>query len=353
MGCFKALTIQPALSAMPLDQAIYAAARDRIYGVRGGYIYEFNATTGALIQSFRYQAPAFGDASICYDPVNDKLFCSVWRDMAFANGGDTNYDIIVSKKLYRINPTTPMTVDVSAEINGEPLFPGYIGTSQQHLGPHRIIYNAGVIYCATYGNTNSNLCSINVATLAVITNGESPSWNNGYWLDFCIQPAGAEPLQIWLVDPTAKVQPCADPALTYASSAYFEYDATDYAAPYNIIYGVCWCAATGRMYGTCRKPTVLRWTPDLAGSPFTDIAALNTGDANATPYRIAYNPYDGLIYVPGYKSNNVVVIQPGAGATLDTIVATRTGFDSPFDVVFTPTKKWAVQQGDVPLKEIV
>lgn len=333
---------------MPLDQAIYAPTPNRIYGVRGGYVHEFNPTTGALIQSFRYQAPAFGDASIAYDTVNNKIFCSVWRDMAFANGGDTNYDIIVSKKLYRITPTTPMAVDADAEINGEVGFPGYIGASQQHIGPHRILYDSGVLYCVQAGNTLSRLCTVNVATLAVVTNGENPSWANGNWLDLCVQPVGPEPLQIWLVDPTAKVQPCASPGFTYASSNYYEYDATDYAAPYNIIYGVCWCPTTGRMYGTCRKPTVVRWTPDLVGSPFADIATINTGDANATPYRIAYNAYDGLIYVPGYKSNNVVVIDPAS----DTVISTQTGYDSPFDMVFTPTKKWAVQQGAVGLKEV-
>lgn len=355
--CTAEFTIAGAATTgdFPMDQAVYSATQDKIYGVRGGYIFEFNATTGAIIRSSRYAVPLFSDASIAYDTVNDKIFCSAWRDMAFANGGDTNFEIIVAKKLYRIDPAT-LTVEASAEINGVGGFPGYISLDQQQMGPHRILYYNGLIYCATYGNTNPKLCTVDPSTLLVVTNGETLHWNYGFWLDFCIQPAGAEPLQVWMVTPDRAVEPCASPALKYSSSNYFAYVATDYAAPYSIIYGVCFNTDTGKMYGVPRSQTVVKWTPDLSGSPFADITFIDTGvaNANATPYRIVHNPYDSLIYVPGYSSNNVVVINP----TLNDVnpatgITTITGFDSPFDIVFTPTKVWAVQQGLVPLKEVI
>lgn len=348
VSCTKPLTIViNSTGDMPLDQAVYAGgARDAIYGVRGGYVFEFNATSGALVQSYRFVAPAFSDASIAYDSVNDRLFVSIWQDKAFANGGDTNFDIIPIKKLYRLDPDT-LFIDGSAEINGEVGFPGYIGNDEQHIGPHRILYDGGLIYCASAGNSASRLCTVDVNTLAIVTNGESLSWPLGQWLDFCIQPAGSEPLQVWINTPDRYVNPCAAPPLTYFSSSYFYYKADDYAPPYNIIYGVCWCPTNGKIYGTCRKPTVVSFAPSIVGSPFA-LTNIATGDTNATPYRIAFNPYDNLIYVPGFKSNNVVVINPATDAC-----TIKTGFDSPFDVVFTPTKKWAVQQGTVPLKEIV
>lgn len=330
---------------MPLDQAVYSASQDKIYGVRGGYVYEFNPTTGAKINSARYGAPAFGDASIAYDTVNDKIFCSVWREMGFANGGDTNFQIITAKKLFRIVPAT-LAVDASAEINGEVGFPGYIAADEQWIGPHRLLYYSGLIYCASGGNTNSRFCSVNVSTLAVVTNGDTLPWNMGFWLDFCVQTGGAEP-SIWIGWPDRRVRPLKLTTLTNGPSIYYDYLATDYAAPYNILYGVCYCVSNGKIYGTTRSQTVIAWTPNTVGSPFA-LTTINTGDASATPYRIAYNPYDGLIYVPGYASNNVVVIDPAT----DTVAATKTGFDSPFDCVFTPTKKWAVQQGGVPLREI-
>lgn len=345
------ITINPATTGttdMNLDQAIYAAspsAGNFIWGVRGGYLYKCNPTTGAKISATRFAVPAFSDASIAYDDVNDKLFCSVWRDMSFANGGDTNYDIIVSKKLFRINPLTA-AVETSAEINGEPLFPGYVSYDQQQLGPHRLIFYSGVLYCASSSNVHDTICAINPLTLAVTTNGDILDWNAGYWMDFCIQPAGSEPAQLWIPFPISEVRPLEFPSLTYTASNYYSYEATDYASPYNIIYGVCWCPTNGKIYGTCRKPTVVSFAPNTVGSPFA-LTNIATGDTNATPYRIAYNPYDGLIYVPGYKSNNVVVIDPATDAC-----TIKTGFDSPFDVVFTPTKKFAVQHSDVGLLEI-
>ncbi len=80
------------------------------------------------------------------------------------------------------------------------------------------------------------------------------------------------------------------------------------------------------------------------------------------PYTCRYDPIADLVYVGGLKSNAVVIVDPNTNL----IKATKTGFDSPFDVVFTkdqdpafpddPTKQistaFAVQQGDVPLKKI-
>lgn len=350
MSCSASFTISPYGGDTPLDQAVYSATQDKIYGVRGGYVHEFNATTGALIQSSRYACPGFSEASIAYDTVNNKIFCSVWDDYAFENDGDARYDIIVSRKLFRLFPAT-LAVETSAEINGVGGFPGYVGATYESgfIGPHRILYYNGVLYCASGNSTlGSKLCAINVSTLAVATNGQALTWNQGKWIDFCVQPAGAEPMQIWTVLPFYEVYPCASPALTYAASNYYAYDATHYGASFNIIYGVCWCPSNGKIYGTCRKPTVVTFTPNTAIHAFP-VSTIATGDANATPYRIAYNSNDGLIYVPGYKSNNVVIIDPAT----DTVVETQSGFDSPFDVVFTPTKKWAVQQGAIGLKEIV
>lgn len=348
MGCGKTLTIQPAQVEMPLDQAVYSASTNKIYGVRGGYLFELSPTTGSILRSVRFACPTMGEGSVAFDTVNGKVFCSTWNDKAAVNNGDTDYDIITTRKLYRVDPVA-MALETSAEINPIIGFQGYIAASQsQYAGPHRIIFDGTSIVCAMgVGNPASVLCSINPLTLASSVNGESLDWTLSMWKDFCYQPAGSEPAQIWIVDDDASIMPCAYPAITYASGTYYEYDATNYAAPYNIAYGVCFCASNSKIYATCRKPLVLAFTPDTVNPTFA-VTTINTADTNATPYRISYNAYNGLIYVPGFKSNNVVVIDPAT----DTVVATYTGFDSPFDCVFTPTKSFAVQLGNVGLREI-
>ncbi len=79
------------------------------------------------------------------------------------------------------------------------------------------------------------------------------------------------------------------------------------------------------------------------------VGSIVTGVTGANPRRVKYNPVDGFIYVPGWASNSVIVVDPAT----DTVVDTKVGFSTPWDVVFTPSKKWAVQNSMVGLQEIV
>ena len=76
---------------------------------------------------------------------------------------------------------------------------------------------------------------------------------------------------------------------------------------------------------------------------------IGLGDSDAIPYRLRFNPVDNLIYVPTFKSDKVIRVDPSTLTVKDTF----TGFDSPHDVVFTPSRAFAVQYGGVGLKEIV
>src|SRR6185436_13463756 len=75
---------------------------------------------------------------------------------------------------------------------------------------------------------------------------------------------------------------------------------------------------------------------------------LNLLPAGANPIRIKYNPYDGLIYVPNWAHDSVSVIDPATDSAVDVI----TGFSSPFDVVFSPVAKFAVQLSSTGLRKI-
>lgn len=89
-----------------------------------------------------------------------------------------------------------------------------------------------------------------------------------------------------------------------------------------------------------------------------DDVAARLVDYSAFPYRARCNPYDRKVYVPGYRSNTVYIVDPGQNRVVDS----RSGFDSPFDVIFTPPPPGApdddkggvlvVQHGDVGLKRL-
>lgn len=76
---------------------------------------------------------------------------------------------------------------------------------------------------------------------------------------------------------------------------------------------------------------------------------IDTGLTGALPFNIRYRSSNDRIYVPTWEDNSVVIIDPSS----DTVETIKTGFDSPFDVVFTASKAFAVQHGSEGLKEIV
>jgi hypothetical protein len=101
-------------------------------------------------------------------------------------------------------------------------------------------------------------------------------------------------------------------------------------------------------------------TPYLATFDAWNPITLPTSTVTPVAYHIRYNPFNGKIYVPDVAGNQVTVIAPNWAivpsqnytlTVTNPITATYTGFDSPIDVVFTPSGSFAVQQGLVGLKQ--
>lgn len=76
-------------------------------------------------------------------------------------------------------------------------------------------------------------------------------------------------------------------------------------------------------------------------------STVNTGRSGFNGVNIQLNPNDGLLYVAGGADNTVIVIDPSTNA-----VTIKTGYDLPWNFVFTPSAKFAVQQGATGLKLI-
>jgi len=78
-------------------------------------------------------------------------------------------------------------------------------------------------------------------------------------------------------------------------------------------------------------------------------STIDLGDDNALPYNIRLNPYDGKIYVPALRNNKVYTIDPNNS---DALATCSGSYDSPYDMVFTPSTVWAIQHGLVGIVEV-
>lgn len=330
--CTKAYTINSG-GDVPLDSAIYSSNLGQIVGVRGQYLYTFNANTGAKIQEKRIVDDClFGEASIT--EIGAFLYVSFWRRVAYPNasnwpawGGD----------VYRVTPATlaATALNLANQITG-------LG-----IGFANLTTDGSYLY-GTTGHSNTGTGSglfqvdpTNVATyveksLLDVRQVVDVVWDataNVLWMVY-----GGGPEVYGIYAPTF-------PAL----------DANVVNPTPPFICGGTIVPGTHQMYcvsvtNTVRKVDLATATALLPASFQNCTAtALTILAATAKPCKIKYNAEDGLIYVPTWSGDTVEVLDPAS----DTITSIKTGFTAPHDCVFSPGHKWAVQQSAQGLKEIV
>lgn len=320
---------------MPLDQAIYSASNNKIYGVRGQYIYQFNASTAALENTLRFiDAGLFCEASVV--KVGTFLYASIWRSIL-----DPNPSPFGISDMYKIDLglTTSTALGIALSITGSGLGFGNLITDgtyimgatgyQQKITP-KGRFAVDPTNIATYSEWNSE-----AGNSAPLIDLEWDDTNKTIWeaesagpeCDAYYVPAGTKLTDSSVANPTP-------PSI---------FGLTRYPTGTKI-----YCVGRNRniikVNGNEAVATLPAFFSNATWSTLTNILSVG-----ATPVKIKYNSNDGLIYVPTWTGDKVEVLNP----TTDTITAIKSGFSSPIDCVFTPTKKWAVQNSSVGLKEIV
>lgn len=356
---------------MPLDQAVYVPATgshgEFIAAVRGGYVFNFNASTGAKVSSVRFSPFSIYNATICYEPVNDRLVISYF--------GDPNADSLataycsIHRLLYVLNPASfaqVSTYDPQRDNAQLPSF--YWNFTSPFRGPYLVIaLGNGEILCVAglAGTTGLQ----NSAFIRDIGTGISRTYTaapgNGEWITFQEKTWAVLKGVYAYISAYGNTKPTAATILRLSDCSIPQYSPIPYPC---VRCGPLWAAAdkTGvggdyapssdTVYIVSRSPTIFRMSGTYLENTVnsdqeldTDKTDITLPDADAMPFNVRFNAYDNMLYVPGYSNNKVYVID----AATDTLMATKTGFDSPWDAVFTPTKKFAVQHGSVGLKEIV
>lgn len=322
---------------MPLDQAVYVpdvgGRGDYIAGVRGGYLFKYSAVTGLRIlgQTLRFAVPPLSDASIVYDSISDNLFVSRWNDPA--SGNDTASPTLpISQGFYKINPTSFTTttfwaIKTIAPNTYDKLF----------NGPHRIIIDVGNIYGLVWTDVAAEVFKFTPATVSFVLTNSHDNVHGGYG-GMAINTFLGSP-ELWVAAPDdVNIHRLVLSAIVPGYNPAPNIDTHNFP-----VFDLCIVPSTGIGYGSTKSGRIRKFD---TGGIITDLTAAGTN-----PYIlcIRYNPINGLIYAPDVQNNLINVINP-----VDDSIVQKTGsFDSPFDVVFTPTKTFAVQLGLTGLKEVV
>lgn len=301
----------------------------------GGYVTKFSGTTGAKISAARFSDRSFSGSCIAYESVSDRLVVGTWNEFGPWKGTAAN---VPGKGLWNINPST-MAVVPSGHFGQIPI--SVLDLTDTADGVWALVSTGGLVYMLVKSTnvTGTTLASFNPSTnsfvaadgatygslevpgaLAVNSNGlvlisyvnEMTVWN---------LPTPIANTPIFDVTYGVGIIPAGTPGLSRI--------ATD---------------GTGHVYAVDQSADVIKTAADLTGA-----ARLSVGDATARYFGIAYNSVDGFVYLANPTTNTVAIWN----TSTDTLVAIKTGFDTPIGFCFTPNKKWAVQQGAVGLKEII
>ena len=318
--CTQTLSLEVEAEVPPLNSAIYDSGRDVIFAVRGGYVYKLSATTGLVLDSARYNFPPYGDSTFLALATNvDKLYATAWYD---PQGSLTS----PRQGIVKINPDT-LAVENFTDSSG---IEDDLGS-----GPFSMVFSSPYVYLV-YRNTNGTAISLyrfdpTTDTLGANINVDGPTTYLESQLAVKVSDAS-----ISMVTRTR--------VRNYSAAVVFNFFTANFAASGREGYGVAHDLDNDNYYVATESPDVLK-IPAVNGGVHSVIA---TGVATAKPRRVQWNSVDGKIYIAGWQSNSIIVIDPNSADA----VTEQTGFDSPWDVVFTPTKKWAVQHGQPGLKEI-
>lgn len=306
-----------------MNDAVYVASVDKIFGAVGPYVCKYNATTGQREGFVRVASPLYGEIRLCYRLANDTLYAATWY------GPNEQFFAPMTWPQRGVFPiSTSMTVGAQLALSG-------IYTASAPYGGFRWIASSGSYLYFSFGGIGASLKRIDPTNLADRNTQGGPTFG------FAAQHCGISPTQI--VNPLRV-------AVTQIAFAPIGFDLNgdwnnSSVAPYNSI--ACeYCAANGLFYLVCGDTNLIRIN---VLSPI-NITALNLGavEATADPCRIRYRALDGKLYLPCMTSETVIVWDPIS----DTGVA-KTGFTNPCDVIFTGSKAWAVQNSTIGLKEIV
>lgn len=342
IACQKqySLTVSPAISGdLTMDQAIYHAATNKIFGVRGQWLFRLNATTAAFEAALRFAPNGIGRS--CITSVGPSLYIGLMATT------DPNPNAIFpaptfpQRDVWFVNAAA-FTVTGRLGLDTKLVFSFTEGTNSQD-----------------YGDGNVNLVTDGVGLFG--ENDDEGRWsldtafNAGYHRQ-STRVAGdsvfdADHGVVWYAIG-------ADPNIWARDADLTSFNQAFNAGPScGAVSGITYCHDFNLVYCVRNTSDLLRVDVSTVFPGYNNFGftTLNTGRVNANPFRLKYVPYGAghpfthKILIPNFNDDTVTVWNPAT----DTAIATKTGFTSPFDIVNTPSKSFALQSDVTGIKEIV
>jgi len=343
MACSKVLSMTAASTGeAPLQDAVYVSSVNKIFGVSGVYLIQFNASTGAREAQVRIASPVMGTCRLVYHAATGMLYASVWNEPNLGNFSLTH----PNKDVY---PIYPETLAVGARLNlvstGK-VVSDFGANRAPYWGPKWLGSSGNFLYVQWSESDNNNTYQwlrVNPANLAQVC---THAYDDAF--GFCSEQGALTPRSIGtplIYVPDPRTQGIRFGPIDYNQD--FEWDECD-MPPYSPI--ACdWSDFDGLVYAVDGMGNLFRIN-DPNTDDFTTFD-LTVSFPAANPCRLRYSFNDGLIYLPCMTRNSVLIWNQTTHVAVE-----RTGFESPIDIVEVTgatQKIWAVQNSpSESLKEI-
>lgn len=328
MGCSKTLTISGASAGQSplLDAAYVPAPINKIFGTSGPYVIKCNAATGTMESFTRIYSPMYGDNRICYHAGTGMLFVSGHNEVNRQNFSLTH----PGRDIFRVNPSTMAVLGLNVgswlpnwDFNiGATFGPQWISPVGDYLYFQYELRNLGYQWARVKANdfTTHNMGGTTLGP---------PMYADQYYVDGTF---------LYMLDPEFF-------GVYEDTVAGVNNDFIDLTP--NPIVGITRSTANGLLYCVCGNTTLVR-IDNFGGGASTNLnlGAVAGLSVPADPVRIKCLS-DGKLYIPCMGANGVIVWDTGPETGIF-----KSGFANPVDVVETPTKKFAVQNAAVGLREI-
>lgn len=313
-----------------MDQAIYHSGTQKIFGVRGQWVFKFNAVTGSLEDALRFSVNVNGPSSI----VSIGNFLYIGTTFGYA----TDLSVaspFVDADIYVVNAAA-FTVSSRLNLGAKNTVP----SNEAFLTGFRNLVTDGTSIYGFNKGAGNELFSVDPLNTATYNDANFP------WLSDMVCDTVNSVL--WIADN-------ATPNLWAISFDFLSqaFD-TNGTLPFN---GVAYNSAQDKVIAT-KGDFGIGWASAAGINPgFANFAVsvVNSGQISANPYRVksvngfGLNPLNGKVLVACWGDNTVLVYDP----LTNSFSSVKTGFTSPFDIVSTPTANFAVQSGVTGLQPIV
>ena len=354
MPCFKTLTMSAAvLGEAPLQDAVYVSSVNKIFGVSGVHLLQFNASTGVREAQVRISSPVYGTCRLCYHAPSDRIYASVWNEANL-----NNFSLVHPNK--SIRPINPATLAV-----GSPLFqpgqapwinalqtdfnsfretvwgPAWLGSSGNYL---YVQWMQNLHHFAVFWINPANITDVGLRTYSTPT--------------AAIEQIALTPTEIFIPGPfdnSVYFGP-----LHWVNTFGFDYCDMGFnpivdipiACEYSDFDGLVYAVDGNGMMFRINDPTTDDFTRISLTTSIDPVPGSLTPVADACRLRASPMEFGSLLYLPCMSRNSILIYNQTTEKS-----AEITGFENPVDVVFVPapiSKAWAVQNSpEVSLKEIV